>query len=233
MPLFSGTESSGARPPLDSLYDRTSEGPSPEPKGRRRRCLLKDCDRWFRPCCPQARYCSATCQQEAEWWRRWRGSQQYRATARGKAHRREQSRRYRQRRRESSGVQEGTDPPERASAGAIAGNAKQTVAAALESKGSVAAAAETVVTSADVVAPAAAGREGQRPAEFYGGDEGRPCARPGCYCLFVPQRCAPGQRFGSVACRRALRRVLDRQERWWQRHRRRWRPQGEGPARPP
>jgi len=64
---------------------------------RRRRCLLKGCEQWFRPCHPQARYCSAACQQAARRWRRRHASKHYRASAQGKERRREQSRRYRER----------------------------------------------------------------------------------------------------------------------------------------
>jgi hypothetical protein len=62
-----------------------------------RRCLLKGCERWFRPIRVQARYCSAACQQAARRWRRWRATQRYRATAHGQERRRAQSQRYRQR----------------------------------------------------------------------------------------------------------------------------------------
>jgi hypothetical protein len=64
--------------------------------------------------------------------------------------------------------------------------------------------------------------EGQRPA---GPEENfcqRMCARPGCYELFWVASETSGRRFCSLACRLALRRVLDREERYRQR-RRRWR----------
>ena len=62
-----------------------------------RRCLLKGCERWFRPRCPQSRFCSDACRQKARRWRRWYAAQQYRSTERGKERRRQQSRRYRER----------------------------------------------------------------------------------------------------------------------------------------
>lgn len=74
--------------------------------------------------------------------------------------------------------------------------------------------------SADVAATC----EGQRPAP---GDEDfcvRMCDRPGCYAVFVVKNEHACQRFCSVACRLALRRVLDREGRYQQR-RRRWRRQ--------
>ena len=57
-------------------------------------------------------------------------------------------------------------------------------------------------------------REGQRPAEA---SEKSPCARPGCYELFVPSRRCPHQRFCSCLCRQALRRVIQRETRWGRR----------------
>ena len=65
-------------------------------------------------------------------------------------------------------------------------------------------------------------REGQRPAE---GDEDscqRMCDRPGCYVMFLVTVAFLCRRFCSLACRLALRRVLDREARYRQR-RRRWR----------
>jgi hypothetical protein len=80
---------------------------------RCRRCLLKGCERWFLPTRPQARYCSLVCQQAARHWRRWHASQRYRASTNGKERRRDQSQRYRVRRRQRP-VEEPspvTDPP--------------------------------------------------------------------------------------------------------------------------
>lgn len=77
-------------------------GPTQEPSSRfgPRRCLLKGCERLFRPVRPQERYCSAACRDEAAQWRRWRSSRKYRASDGGKQCRREQARRYRERRRQ-------------------------------------------------------------------------------------------------------------------------------------
>jgi hypothetical protein len=79
-----------------SLSDaaRPLQGPSWQ---RLRRCLLKGCDRLFRPAQPQSRYCCAACQQAARRWRRWRAQQKYRQSDHGRQHRQEQARRYRQR----------------------------------------------------------------------------------------------------------------------------------------
>jgi hypothetical protein len=73
-------------------------------------------------------------------------------------------------------------------------------------------------SAADVPAP----REGQRPACPSEELVARRCARPGCYVWFSTVRGQSCQRFCSVACRLALRRVLDREARYRQR-RRRWR----------
>lgn len=54
-------------------------------------------------------------------------------------------------------------------------------------------------------------REGQRPADVL---KKSPCSRPGCYELFEPSRRSPGQRFCSCLCRKALRRVLQREAIW-------------------
>jgi hypothetical protein len=77
-----------------SVADRSPQGPSWR---RARRCLLKDCERWFQPTRPQCRYCSAKCRQAAKRWHGWRSQQKYRASPNGREHRQEQGRRYRQR----------------------------------------------------------------------------------------------------------------------------------------
>jgi hypothetical protein len=141
---------------------------------RRRRCLLKGCERWFWPGRPQTRYCSAACQSAARRWRRCRASQRFRATDHGRERRREQARRYRQRCRERQPA------------------------------------------SAD----AAAECEGQRPAPGREVFLARRCERPGCYEHFWIKHEPSSQRFCSVACRLALRRVLDRESRYRARRRR-------------
>ena len=71
-------------------------------------------------------------------------------------------------------------------------------------------------TSADV----AAQREGQRPASPSEDSLTRRCERPGCYELFPVTHEHSSQRFCSLACRLALRRVLDRESRYRARRRR-------------
>jgi hypothetical protein len=89
-------------PPLCSSRGGIGQGPEGGccARGRRyrcRRCLLKGCERWFRPFRPQARYCSAACQEAARRWRRWCAGQRYRDSEQGRQRRQEQSRRYRAR----------------------------------------------------------------------------------------------------------------------------------------
>ena len=179
---------------------------------RLRRCLLKGCDRLFRPSCPQARYCSDHCRQQARRWRRWFHCRQYRASEQGKCHRRQQSRRYRARQQQRRALDLSalalppppTPPPLPAPT--------------------------TPAPAVPVLALACPlGREGQRPATQEKILLPQPCSRPGCYELFsfcpsLPQRCYCGP-----CCRRALRRVLDREAHWEARHPPRRRRRGRRP----
>jgi hypothetical protein len=47
-----------------------------------------------------------------------------------------------------------------------------------------------------------------------------PCRRPGCYRRFAVSRRSPHQRFCNGFCRKALRRVIQREQRWLSRWRR-------------
>jgi len=69
-----------------------------------RRCLNKGCERWFVPSRPQTLYCCPCCRAIGCQWRRRRAAQRYRASDKGKQTRREQSRRYRQRKRQAQAV---------------------------------------------------------------------------------------------------------------------------------
>jgi hypothetical protein len=64
---------------------------------RTRRCLLKGCERRFRPRQARERYCSPECRRAARNWSCWKAQQSYRATAAGRENRQGQSRRYRER----------------------------------------------------------------------------------------------------------------------------------------
>lgn len=75
---------------------------------------------------------------------------------------------------------------------------------------------ERAAASADV----ATLREGQRLVTFAEDSAERPCARPGCYEVFRVLHEHVCKRFCSVACRLALRRVLDRESRYRARRRR-------------
>ena len=64
---------------------------------RTRRCLLKGCERGFRPRQARERYCRSDCREAAREWSRWKAQEKYRATAVGSEKRNGQSRRYRDR----------------------------------------------------------------------------------------------------------------------------------------
>jgi hypothetical protein len=90
-------------PPQYGFYCLADQGPC-----RRfppRACLLKGCERLFRPRYPQTRYCSPACQLADRRWRRWRAGQEYRSTEKGKERRREQSRRRRERLRQRAAAE--------------------------------------------------------------------------------------------------------------------------------
>ena len=166
-----------------------------------RRCLLKDCERWFLPPWPQARYCSLACREAAERWRSWHAGQTYRATAQGKERRREQARRHRERARQRSALAEpvASAPPIEPALPVIEGQ-----------------------TTSDSIPTVPAGTQsvGQRPGEIFPKSCGLPCCRPGCYVLFLPSPRSPDQHFCSSSCRQALRRVRQREARL--RRRRQW-----------
>ena len=69
----------------------------PANRPRARGCLLKGCERWFRPRQARQRYCSEPCRKAARAWSRWKAQESYRATAAGKQKRNRQSQRYRER----------------------------------------------------------------------------------------------------------------------------------------
>ena len=69
---------------------------SRRPQGRV--CLLKGCERRFRPVHPMTRYCGEGCREGARRWREWKARHRYRQSEGGKQKRRAQSRRYRIRR---------------------------------------------------------------------------------------------------------------------------------------
>src|SRR6185437_12350270 len=152
----------------------------------------------FLPNRPQARFCSPACQDAAQRWRRWRAAQCYRATTQGKQRRSDQARRYRRRRQQRT---TGPEPPP--------------PSPPVEPE-------PPPMTDPPTTLPPAG--EGQRPDRIPEQSSGRPCDRPGCYDLFLPTPRSPLQHFCSCSCRRALRRVRQREARHRQRRRRGGRP---------
>jgi hypothetical protein len=178
---------------------------------RLRHCLLKGCERLFRPMHYQDRYCGAACRLQAERWRRWHSTRTYRASESGKQCRRVQSRRYRERGRQRRVAR------------------WEQMLRDIEVQ--VAREAEEAAAVFAAQLEAAEPREGQRTAPHLQDFSGQPCQRPGCYVLLSMQPGVAQQRFCSCQCRQALRCVLDRESRWrWRQRRRRRRCR---PSRPP
>src|SRR5215471_19119935 len=76
---------------------RGGERKRPKRRPRSRPCLLKGCERRFRPLRATDRYCSRECRAAAGKWRHWKAQRRYRATVAGREKRNGQSRRYRER----------------------------------------------------------------------------------------------------------------------------------------
>ena len=92
-------------PTQDPPDRRTNQDPNRKSVKKRprrprlRRCLLKGCERRFRPRRPWSRYCGDECRRKARQWSRWKAQKEYRAARHGKEKRQAQCRRYRQRNR--------------------------------------------------------------------------------------------------------------------------------------
>ena len=104
MPSSPGQELLGVYTPMGPPENRTrqfgNQGRARKPPAhlpRTRRCLLKGCERRFRPKQARERYCSPECRRAARTWSCWKAHQRYRATAAGRKSRQGQSRRYRER----------------------------------------------------------------------------------------------------------------------------------------
>lgn len=134
-----------------------------------RLCLLKGCEKRFSPRHPLSRYCSAECVHAARLWSRRLAGRRYRSSEGGKACRRRQSSRYRERVRQRR---------------------------------------------EEVESPLGCGEGHQETS----GSERISCSRPGCYERFSPERRSPLKRFCCALCRKALRRVRQREARWGWRH---------------
>ena len=179
-----------------------------------RRCLLKGCEHWFLPRRPQARYCSPACQGRARRWRGWFASQRYRPppTVNNAA----------------------ATKPDAIVAGSDSDHlSPNPTTPPLTSSRRPRSSRPRLLPTTD---PSSAVRDpgvGQRPAEIPQESSGRPCHRPGCYVLFLPAVRCPDQKFCSGSCRRALRRVRQREARLRHRRRRGARPLGHPSSRSP
>jgi hypothetical protein len=80
-----------------SAYSGCQSGQECASSPRRRRCLLKGCEAWFRSPHPLARYCSEACIRAARRWSQWRANSRYRQSEQGKERRRQQCQRRRER----------------------------------------------------------------------------------------------------------------------------------------
>jgi hypothetical protein len=95
-----GPDKDSSTPPKNQDGRKTPGTEGCQRRARRPRgrvCLLKGCERVFRPQQPLARYCSEACCEKARRWRQWKARQRYRRSPNGKQKRQAQSRRYRER----------------------------------------------------------------------------------------------------------------------------------------
>ena len=90
-----------------SATKRRKHGP------RLRKCLLKGCERRFRPKYPWSRYCGDECRCKARRWLQWKAQKRYRATEHGKQQRKAQSCRHRERVCTRKPLKSGTEEPAR------------------------------------------------------------------------------------------------------------------------
>jgi hypothetical protein len=94
----------GAVPPVGPLEDPAKRGAKQGPKRRlayrprARMCLLKGCESWFEPECPQQRYCPGACVDAAGAWSAWKARSRYRESPMGRRARQKGNREYRTRR---------------------------------------------------------------------------------------------------------------------------------------
>ena len=86
-------------PPKKQLLRKLLSAKCRARRPRSRRCLLKHCEKVFRPRRPLARYCGAACCVAARQWRAWKVQQRYRNSPNGKQKRQAQCHRNRERRK--------------------------------------------------------------------------------------------------------------------------------------
>lgn len=186
---------------MGCLQDRgrrvRSQGASRSPSPRTRLCLLKTCERSFRPKTPASRYCGAGCSSEARLWAQWRSRQTYRASERGKACRQAQAARRRERKKRAAEAS--------VSAGEILAPAGPQV-----SEGAGESLAPPPEPPEEDSEPARDVGVGHRYGDFCG----CLCDRPGCYVSFPRDPKRRTRRYCSSACRRACRLVILRERRW-------------------
>jgi hypothetical protein len=87
--------------------------PGQTPRGRKRQCLLKGCEKPFLPTTPWQRYCCPECAEAARRWSQTCANRRYRASENGKCRRREQACRYRERVRQCQNQRDPPPEPER------------------------------------------------------------------------------------------------------------------------
>jgi hypothetical protein len=193
---------------------------------RPRRCLLKGCERFFRPSHPRCQYCSDACRREAKKWWAWQAAGKWRQSERGKQCRRAQSRRYRRLIPLPVLVEPPTAPAPPVAASATAVEPTPAVPAPPPVP------APPVPASATAEPAAAEAREGQRNAPISEDLLVRACRRPGCYELFGVPTEQSLKRFCCTACRKALGRVVERETRYHRRRKAGYRPRPRPAAKP-
>jgi hypothetical protein len=220
----------------------TQEAAESSGRFRSRCCLLKGCERMFRPTHPRCHYCSDACRREAKKWQAWRAAGHWRATDRGKECRRAQSRRYRRLiplvvlteapapspepvvEPLSSSFPEPVVEPLSSSSPepvveSLSSSSPEPVVESLSSSSPEPVVEPLSSPPAEAKASLPEVREGQLIEQIPENFIVRPCRRPGCYVLFgVPGEWSP-RRFCCDLCHKALRRVLDREARYQRRRR--------------
>lgn len=83
--------------PASSIYSQHQGAGRRRWQPHKRLCLLKGCNRWFLPLHPLDRYCGSECRTKARRWQKWQARHRYRSSLRGRAVRRAQSKRWRDR----------------------------------------------------------------------------------------------------------------------------------------
>lgn len=166
-------------------------------KSRLRDCLLKGCGHSFFPSSWAQRYCSSSCREAADLWRCRKTAREYRRSEEGKAKRAAQSKRRRRRQREER-CREGSPGSD-----SVAEATRSTPAESPRSP----------LSESDCGAEATrfGASEGHHP---FLGEGNFCCDRPGCYLLFDRSPRSPLQRFCSLSCYQAMRRVKVREARW-------------------